>query len=360
MYPEQVAPGQAAIPGPDLARMVKVHQIALVKYHMASGVSRASRARAGRNPQSAIRNPQSAIRNRLLAIIPVHLFGLHSNITRVRTLMNGPDVTIIEDAAQTMGGEWDGKKLGTLGDVSFFSLGRGKALSTVEGGIILTDREDIAEKIMSRIMGIPGYSIIDVLKLFFNAISLSLFLHPALFWIPKSIPFLKLGETIYDPEFKIKKMSLFQAGLARDWQNKLKKFKKTRAKYSKLWLQATQATRATQATQATRATQVTQLTQATQATQVTQFPDLIRFPVRVDDQSLRNKILRESEHNGLGIMPTYPDSIDGIKEFQREFKGQHFPKAKEAAHNLITLPIHSFVTEKNIAKITALLSQLTP
>ena len=51
---------QSAIPGPDLARMVKVHQIGLLKYHMASGVSRASRARAGRNQQSAISNPQSA------------------------------------------------------------------------------------------------------------------------------------------------------------------------------------------------------------------------------------------------------------------------------------------------------------
>jgi dTDP-4-amino-4,6-dideoxygalactose transaminase len=335
-----------------------------------------------RNLKSAIRNPQSAIRNRLLAIIPAHLFGLPSDITRVRALVNDPEVTIIEDSAQTMGGEWDGKKLGTLGDVSFFSLGRGKALSTVEGGIILTNREDIAEKIKVRLQSVPAYSIIDLIKLFFKIISLTIFLHPVLFWIPKSIPFLKLGETIYDPEFEIKKMSLFQAGLARDWKNKLKKFKKTRALRSKQWstlirnlknfeLSANnyelpklsalsyQLPHLSATSYELNGNSKTQRTQAAQATQATQFPDLIRLPVRVDDQSLRNKILRQSEQNGLGIMPTYPDSIDGIQELKNEFKGQDFPKAKEVAHNLITFPIHPFVTEKDIAKITALLSQLT-
>ena len=281
---------------------------------------------------------------RLLAIIPTHLFGLPADIGRLRNLVK--DLEIIEDSAQTMGGEWDGKKLGTLGDVSFFSLGRGKALSTVEGGIIVTNREDIAEKIKFRLQGVPAYSIIDLIKLFFKAIALTIFLHPALFWIPKSIPFLKLGETIYDPEFKMKKMSPFQAGLARDWKNKIKKFKNTRTKCSKLWLQATQVT------------QITQATQSTQVTQSTQLPDLIRFPIRINDQSLRNKILSQSNQNGLGIMPTYPGPINSIQELKNEFTGQDFPEAKETAHHLITLPVHSFVTENDKTRISALILQL--
>ncbi|UCF83600.1 MAG: DegT/DnrJ/EryC1/StrS family aminotransferase, partial [Desulfobacteraceae bacterium] len=107
----------------------------------------------------------SAVFNRLLALIPTHLFGLPADIERLRELVDDPGVLIVEDAAQTMGAEWNGKKLGTLGDVAFFSLGRGKALSTVEGGIILTNRGDIAERIRYRIRAIPGYNVIHLIAL---------------------------------------------------------------------------------------------------------------------------------------------------------------------------------------------------
>jgi len=169
----------------------------------------------------------------LLAIIPTHLFGFPADVARIRNLIDDLKITIVEDAAQAMGAEWNGKKLGTLGDVNFFSLGRGKALSAVEGGIILTDRDDIAEKIRSQLALIPDYSIFALMRLFFMTISLTLFLHPRLFWLPKSFPFLKLGETIYDPNFNIRKMSAFQAGLANSWQEKVKKFKKIRSTNSR-------------------------------------------------------------------------------------------------------------------------------
>ena len=66
----------------------------------------------------------------------------------------------------------------------------------------------------------------------------------------------------------------------------------------------------------------------------------------------------ESEKKGLGIMFTYPDSIDGIRELKANFKGQDFPMAKELANNLITLPIHPFVSQKDKAQIAALISQV--
>ena len=62
---------------------------------------------------------------------------------------------------------------------------------------------------------------------------------------------------------------------------------------------------------------------------------------------------------GLGIMPTYPDSIDGIPEIKEVFQGQRFPMAKEVSHNLITLPIHSFVAQKDEEQIAAMISQIT-
>ena len=71
---------------------------------------------------------------KVLCVVPTHLYGMPADIEKLHWALQGREIFIVEDAAQAMGAEWQGKKLGTLGDVGFFSLGRGKALSTVEGG----------------------------------------------------------------------------------------------------------------------------------------------------------------------------------------------------------------------------------
>jgi perosamine synthetase len=98
---------------------------------------------------------------RLLCVIPTHLFGLTADIPRVREIVGSRNIAIIEDAAQTMGGEQKGHKAGTLGDVGFFSLDRGKALSTVEGGIILTNSDKIGSALCRQLDTIPEYSVIQ-------------------------------------------------------------------------------------------------------------------------------------------------------------------------------------------------------
>ena len=285
--------------------------------------------------------------SRLLAIIPTHLFGLSADLERVRKLVDGYRVVIVEDAAQAFGGECNGKKLGTLGDVNFFSLGRGKSFTTVEGGIILTNREDIAGAIGRIKRSIPGYKINESLKLILHAIALAFFVHPRLFWFPKLFPFLKLGETIYDPNFEIRTMSFFQAGMTRGWQGKLTRIKKIRAGSARQCLDLIRAT---------RNDELIPMSCKPNSDQI--YANLIRFPLRTIDASTREKILEESDRKGLGIMGTYPDAINGIEELKNEFLEKPFLMAKEQADSLITFPVHPFVTQKDWAEIASLISKL--
>lgn len=294
----------------------------------------------GENDEASAGSHNTPFQNRLLAIIPTHLFGLPADMDGLRELSNYPGITIIEDAAQAMGEEYKGRKLGILGDVGFFSLGRGKAFSTIEGGIVLTNRDDIAEKIRMRVEILANYKLIELLRIIIETISLIVFLKPLLFWFPKSLPHLKLGETIYDPHFRIRKMSTFQAGLATKWSDKLEKSKIFRSNCSKYWLKLI------------KHAENNGLSTITYG----HNPGLIRFPVRVDDFTVREKILSKSQRKGFGIMPTYPDSIDGIKELKDQFKNEDFPFAKEIVKKLITLPTHSLVTQKDRDKIAALIN----
>jgi perosamine synthetase len=264
-----------------------------------------------------------------LAIIPAHLYGIPSDVDSVRSLLGDDDVVIVEDAAQAMGGKTNGKLLGTLGDVSFFSLGRGKALSTVEGGIILTNREDIADQISSFLSKTPAYTAPELFRLIIEAVVLNLFMRPTLFWLPKSLPFLKLGETIYDPDFKIRRMHPFQAGIARNWQAKLKEFQIIRKACAKSW------------------SKITEQLNTHERLSINPLPesDLIRFPIRVKHSSLRKAILNQSNQKGLGIMPGYPNAIDGIFALRGAFAGQAYPVARQYTQQLITLPIHPYITK---------------
>ncbi len=266
----------------------------------------------------------------LLCVVPTHLFGLPADVKRLKDMINSPEVTVLEDAAQAMGGEWRGKKLGTLGDVSFFSLGRGKAFSTVEGGVILTDSEELAANLKMQIGKIPNYTHSETFKLFLYTVVLNLLLHPMLFWIPKSLPFLKLGETIFDPDFEIKKLSSFQAGLAKNWVDKLQSFRQVRQENTKGLLSILDM-------------EGFKMFVEGQA----DVPDLIRFPIEMQDERERIEFLDIANQRGLGAAIAYPSAINGITELATKFGDENYPLAEKHSKLLVTLPVHLFCTKND-------------
>jgi perosamine synthetase len=79
------------------------------------------------------------------AVIPVHLFGLCSDIDEIKNICG--DIPIIEDAACAAGGSYKGRSAGSLGLAGAFSFHPRKSITTGEGGMITTDNDELAEKI---------------------------------------------------------------------------------------------------------------------------------------------------------------------------------------------------------------------
>jgi glycine/serine hydroxymethyltransferase len=136
----------------------------------------------------------------VLAIIPAHLFGLPAPIPWIYQICSNAGIPVIEDAAQAMGCCYNGKLLGTQADIGIFSLSRGKAFSVGEGGIIITSNDDIGkaiEKILKPVCAPPFFY---SAKLLIKNIALAVLINPQLFWFPSSLPFLRLGETIFNSD----------------------------------------------------------------------------------------------------------------------------------------------------------------
>ena len=283
--------------------------------------------------------------DRILAVVPRHFFGVPADIDRLRRVTSGLEIAIVEDAAQVMGGEEKGKKFGTMGDAGVFSLGRGKPFSTVEGGIILTDRDGLAGRIQRLVVNLAEYTIIENVSLFLKSVLLTIFMHPQLFWFPKSLPFLKIGATIYDPGFAIRRLSPFQAGLSYGWRDRLHLLMKIRTINARYWASCLKDIPAL-------ANSISQSFTGNGA----DAP--VRFPVLMGNEVEAKRLLRESEAKGLGIMMTYPDSVDGISELSLQIDGRRFPVARQYAKNLLTFPTHSFVSDIDKRRIAQLLSSL--
>ncbi len=87
----------------------------------------------------------SKVTPRTRAVIPVHLAGYVADMDRLGEIAAALDINIIEDACHSWGSQWKGKGTGALGRCGVFSFQASKNITSAEGGIMLTDDEQVAE-----------------------------------------------------------------------------------------------------------------------------------------------------------------------------------------------------------------------
>ncbi|UWG48116.1 putative pyridoxal phosphate-dependent enzyme apparently involved in regulation of cell wall biogenesis [Halanaeroarchaeum sp. HSR-CO] len=81
------------------------------------------------------------------AIVPVHPYGTPSHVDELTKIAQNHDISLIEDAAEVLGAELENQKLGSFGDAATLSFCQNKIVSTGEGGAVVTDDDDLAEKL---------------------------------------------------------------------------------------------------------------------------------------------------------------------------------------------------------------------
>jgi perosamine synthetase len=89
---------------------------------------------------------EAKITSRTKAIMVVHIYGLPVDMDPVLAIAKKYGLKVIEDAAEVIGQTYKGKECGSLGDISTFSFYPNKHVTTGEGGMILTDDAQLAEK----------------------------------------------------------------------------------------------------------------------------------------------------------------------------------------------------------------------
>lgn len=92
---------------------------------------------------------EAAITPKTKAVIPVNLYGNIPEMDDILRIAQEKGIFVLEDAAESIGSEYRGRKAGSLGDVGVFSFHGSKTMTTGEGGMLVTDNKDIYEKCLT-------------------------------------------------------------------------------------------------------------------------------------------------------------------------------------------------------------------
>jgi dTDP-4-amino-4,6-dideoxygalactose transaminase len=284
------------------------------------------------------------ISNNTLAVINGNLFGVLSNIDRLRELTGGAGAFLIDDAAQTFGSSWHGQPSGTLGDAGFYSLDRGKNMTAYSGGVIVVGRDDVAAYLSRQIDQLSRPGLISNLKTALMLCVYSRLLHPALYWLPASLPFLGLGETHYDEQFELSHLGSYQTAAACVMIDQLEHNNETRKRNSGLIIERLKGDR--------------RFTVAGSNNAVP--PIYLRLPLLCESRELRDRALVALREHGIQGSFMYPSTIAAIPELSGNigYSPTDFPGGQRIVETLLVLPTNPFLTESDIKKITETLTNL--
>jgi dTDP-4-amino-4,6-dideoxygalactose transaminase len=196
-----------------------------------------------------IEDLKTKINTNTKAIVIQHTFGLPENIEEILKICRENNIDLIEDCAHSLGAKIDGKSVGSFGKAAFFSLGRDKIISSVYGGVIATNNDDLGKKIEEIYKTLPECTNVwikqqllhpilteKLIKPLYNFLELGKYLLIALqklHILSKGVSDKeKRGE--FDESF-VKKMPMELASLALNQLEKLDRFNEHRKKIAEMY-----------------------------------------------------------------------------------------------------------------------------
>jgi perosamine synthetase len=272
----------------------------------------------------------AALERRPTAVVVAHWFGLPVALAPLISASREAGATLIEDAAQGVGGMIGERPLGSLGDFGILSFGRGKGRTGGRGGALLannaiaaTQLERIAYRVAIARSGKRGLAALAAQW----AVG-----RPWTYAIPSSIRWLRLGETVYHPPSPISEMPEWAAAVA-----------------GALWHRSMVESAARRAVAGRWSEVVARNTILTAfAERIGTTAGWLRFPVLVHDP----EALRDADARRLGIMPGYEGILADLPLSPgRLTNGGPWRGATQLASRLRTLPSHSLLSAGDVAAI---------
>ena len=272
----------------------------------------------------------------ILAIIAVHPFGLVEDMHDLVAIGKQQDIFIIEDAAQSLGARLNQQVVGSWGDISIFSLGRGKVITAGGGGIITTSNQEIAaalDAVIENEVKSPTKAGLNSLALLAGYLIAT---QPSIWWFIVKSPLNPALEsrTASVETFSITNLSASQTGIGHSMMVKLEQINKIRRRNAERLIKALRDLPAVQFPGQTKNSE----------------PIYLRLPVLLDDLEARELLFEQLNSNGIGVSRMYEQPL--ARTFSKEIDQlvEELPVSDYIAQHLLTLPTHHMLTEDDFSR----------
>ena len=282
----------------------------------------------------------SAITEKTVAIVAVDLFGINERWSQLQALAKQKGVVLIEDSAQYFPGGHDSQpqQQDWQGDLVVLSFGRGKPVSLLGGGAVLTKNTSLFEQLPK-----PQPIAATVKQHFLFALKARLYnamISPFLYWLPQALPFLHLGETRYHVLTGIDSLDKERLHLLMSNISRYQGDAEATIRCEKI---------------SSMLDSLDSINNLPRLCNMEENRRLLRYPLLVEVK-FRDRLYKKLKQAGLGVSVMYPASLPKITGLTSILGSkQNFPNAEMFASRILTLPTHSFVCEKNIEKMRAIL-----
>ncbi|MFC1649143.1 DegT/DnrJ/EryC1/StrS family aminotransferase [Patescibacteria group bacterium] len=292
------------------------------------------------------KNLKTKISKKTKAIIVQHTFGIPADMNSIKDISSS-EIVVIEDLAHGLGGEYLGKKLGTLTDTAFLSFGRDKSISSVFGGAVIVKNRELIEKLRKIYSTIESpnnfWTFQQVLHPVAFAIILPLYnfgyrkitLGKLLLWLFQELhllskPVSECEKNANKPSNYPKRLPSALSELANNQFKKLDKFVDKRREAARIYREKLSST-------------------GLVIPKETKGSGWLRFPILVDDQggllgfAKKEKVLLGNWYKGV-IMPS--SSLDHF-----DYVSGSCPVAEDYSSRAVNLPTYPNMTDQNIVKV---------
>lgn len=273
----------------------------------------------------------------LLAVVPVHLYGLAQDVGDLLALGEQTGFFVIEDAAQAFGARFGGQMVGTRGHAGLYSLGRGKNLPAGHGGV-LVGRGEIAPTLDAAVRRLPPPPRRRGLGELALAAGYGLATRPAGWWFVVRSPLNPADEGMdlaALPPIRPRQLGAVAAGIGDAILVRLGGVQATARRYAE--------------TLVSELRDVTGLSwpQILPASE----PVFLRLPVVAADRALADRLFDRLHRAGIGVSRSYRRTLPDLYAATLPAQRAAYPGADKLATDLLTLPVNAYLKPADLARV---------
>jgi dTDP-4-amino-4,6-dideoxygalactose transaminase len=265
-------------------------------------------------------------------VLAGNLYGLPLDWDALRSRVQAVGGLLVEDAAQGIGSEWAGRPGGTFGDATVLSFGRGKGWTGGGGGALL-----LRDPRLSGTASGPewGNSRPRGVRSLVGSVAQWALGRPGIYGIPRSIPALALGETVYKPPASVAPISAVSAALVLATAAAATEEIGIRREAAEFWQRSLPAGPWRWPTVPEGGSSA-----------------YLRFPIVTDGDSIRRRLLESLDRFGAAAgYPRALDELDAARRIVASSPRRNLQGARILAAGLLTLPTHSRVDGRDRREI---------